>query len=196
MIIDVLDLIKQSLQSYVFEVAGREETEDIVVLNNVVMATDLGGSDEGMKKKIIMTLVNIQEESTLKNSTGYRFKNGHAVYQNPPTYLNLFILFSVLDNDYEQALQRLSRVIEFFQWRRKISPSLSPGSRNDKSIGDFEVVMDLYSLMFEQLNHLWGALGGKQLPFALYRARLVALEAEKRQAEEPIITEISVNEEA
>jgi hypothetical protein len=195
MIFDVLNLIRQSLQNYVLEVAVREDTQDIVVLNNVVMATELGGLDERMKEKIVMTLVNIQEESTLKNSTGYRFENGHTVYQNPPTYLNLFILFSVLHNDYEQALRLLSRVIEFFQWRRKISPSLSPGSENE-GIGDFEVVMDLYSLTFEQLNHLWGTLGGKQLPFALYRARLVALEAEKRQAEEPVITEISVNKEA
>ena len=35
--------------------------------------------------------------------------------------------------------------------------------------------MDLLSLGFEEINHLWGSLGGKQLPSAVYRGRLVTL---------------------
>jgi hypothetical protein len=31
------------------------------------------------------------------------------------------------------------------------------------------------SLTFEEVNHLWGFLGAKQSPFALYRGRLVTL---------------------
>jgi hypothetical protein len=195
MIFEVLKLIETELEKYILDVAGQDDTQDIVVLNNIVMAAELGGLNNQLNGKVIMTLVNIQEESTLKNTANYRFENGRTVYQNPPTFLNLFILFTVLHNDYEQALRLLSPVIEFFQWRKTFSPSITPGTlENLEGIKDFEVAMDLYSLTFEQLNHLWGSLGGKQVPFALYRARLVAIEAEKRQAEGSVITEIYVNE--
>ncbi|MDJ0703326.1 MAG: DUF4255 domain-containing protein [Leptolyngbyaceae cyanobacterium MO_188.B28] len=188
MILDALKLIQNNLQNYIIEVEG---LPDIIVLNNIAMAEELGGSNIHMNGRIVISLVNLQEESTLKNTANYRVKNGQAVYQNPPTSLNLFILFSVLDNQYENALRLLSRVIEFFQWRRLLSPSLTPGNmENLENSKDFEICMDLYSLTFEQLNHLWGALGGKQVPFALYRARLVAVDAQKRQAEGPVITEI------
>ncbi|MEL6143234.1 MAG: Pvc16 family protein, partial [Bacteroidota bacterium] len=44
---------------------------------------------------------------------------------------------------------------------------------------DLRVTFNIYTMTFEQLNHLWGALGGKQLPSALYRVYLVQLKDEQ-----------------
>lgn len=192
MIFDALKLLQAALQRYILEVEPGLGPGEVVKLDNIAMAEELGGPNNNLTGHLVISLVNCQEETTLKNAPYYRLEKERTVYQNPPVNLNLFILFSVLHSDYETSLKILSRVVEFCQWKKEISftSTPSPGSISQ----DVRVVLDLYSLTFEQLNHLWGALGGKQVPFVLYRARLVAVKAEKRQAEGEVITEIYVNE--
>lgn len=192
MIIDAMRLIQVALQRYILKVEPQLEPAQIVIIDNIANAQELGGSNNQLNGHVVMSLVNLQEETTLKNGSNYRLENGRAVYQNPPVHLNLFILFSVLHNQHETALQLLSRVIEFFQSQREFSPLITPASSGMSQ--NIRVILDLYSLTFEQLNHLWGTLGGKQVPFALYRARLISLEVQKRQGESPVIREMNLNE--
>jgi hypothetical protein len=188
MIADALKLMQSSLQNYIKEVEGsHDSSQEIVVLDNVAMAEQLGGTRDNLNERIVISLVNIEEEATLKNAPHYQIENGRTVYKNPPVSLNLYVLFSVLHhNNYETALRRLARVIEFFQWKKEFSlTTLSgPGGLTQ----DLRVLPDLYTLSFDQLNHLWGSLGGKQVPFVMYRTRLVALDAQKRLAEGKPIT--------
>lgn len=194
MIFDALKLIQSAFQIYVSEVEEPPPSQDIMVLDNIALAEDLGGSRENIDGKIVMSLVNIQEETTLKNIPHYRQENGRTVYKNPPVHLNLFVLFSVLHRDqYETSLKRLARVVEFFQWRKEFSFAATPPQLGGLS-QEMKLYADLYTLTFEQLNHLWGSLGGKQVPFVLYRMRLVEVEAQKQQAEGSAITEILINE--
>ncbi|MNR02277.1 hypothetical protein D3C85_1181210 [compost metagenome] len=53
--------------------------------------------------------------------------------------------------------------------------------------------MELYTLTFEQINHLWGSLGGRQVPFAMYKLRLVAISENAIVREVPLIEEIETN---
>ncbi|MGK7897257.1 MAG: DUF4255 domain-containing protein [Xenococcus sp. (in: cyanobacteria)] len=191
MISDAMELIRGALQRYILEVETSLDSADVVILENIAMADELGGTNIQLKGHLVMSLVNLQEEATLRNTPNYRLENGRAIYQNPAVNLNLFILFSALYDDYETALKRLSRVVEFLQWKKEFSVTTTPGKGSISQ--DVRVLLDLYSLTFEQLNHLWGALGGKQVPFLLYRARVVSLEAQKRQAEGEVITEINQN---
>lgn len=192
MISEAMRLIQAALQRYIIEVEPQLGIGQVVVLDNIAMAQELGGTNNQLNEHLVMSLVNFQEESTLRNSPYYRLDNGRTVYQNPPVNLNLFILFCALNNQYETSLRLLSRVVEFFQWKKEISVinTAGPGGISQ----EIRVLLDLYSLTFEQLNHLWGSLGGKQVPFVLYRARLVGLEVQKRQGEGEVITEIYINE--
>lgn len=192
MIFDAMRLIQVALQRYILEMEPELGAGPIVLIDNIAMAEELGGPNNQLNGHVVMSLVNLQEETTLKNSPYYRLENNRTIYQNPPIHLNLFILFSALHNKYDTALRLLSRVVEFFQSQTEISFNATPGT--GIASRDIRIVSDLYSLSFEQLNHLWGALGGKQVPFVLYRARLVAVEAQKRQAESEVITGISINE--
>lgn len=192
MIVDAMRLIQLALQGYIQSVEPQIQPSQIVIIDNIATAQELGGVNNQLNGHVVMSLVNLQEETTCRNGLNYRLENGRAVYQNPPVYLNLFILFSVLHNQHETALKLLSRVIEFFQSQKEISPTATPG--NSLITGDMRIILDLYSLTFEQMNQLWGSLGGKQVPFALYRARLVTLETPKRQAEVPVIADMQVND--
>jgi len=121
--------------------------------------------------------VNVGEEQTLKNSgTVSRDVNGGIGYHNSPLHLNLFLLFTANFRNYDTGLKRLSQTMTFFQGKQKFTLGNSPmPGQNVAPLVDLSVTMDLLSLSFEEVNHLWGSLGGKQLPFAAYRGRLITL---------------------
>jgi hypothetical protein len=57
-------------------------------------------------------------------------------------------------------------------------------------IADLEFTLELYTLTFEQINHLWGSLGGRQVPFAMFKMRLVAITDRSVVRVVPLIEEI------
>ena len=188
MIYDALKLIQSGLQQYIDEVEQPDQPGETVTLGNIAMSDALGGSRSDMNDRVVMSVINLEEETTLKNSPHYRLENGRTVYRNPPISLNVFVLFSVLHPEqYSTALKRLSSIIEFFQWKKEFSFRTPPTELREAK--DIRVLADLYTLTFDQLNHLWGTLGGKQVPFVMYKLRLVSLDAGKRQGEAAPIEE-------
>jgi hypothetical protein len=76
-----------------------------------------------------------------------------------------------------------------------MASSVSAGSADlsDPDIIDLRFTMELYTLTFEQINHLWGSLGGRQIPFAMYKLRLVAITERAIVREVPLIEEVETN---
>jgi hypothetical protein len=157
---------------------------DSVVLGNIATA-DAGGEGGGGAggaanlSRMVLSLVNVTEDHTLKNGPHHRHEAGRIVYENRPVNLYLFLLFSANHPVYATAVKQLGRVIEFFQGQNSFtarnSPDFTEISATQEELAGLRIVVELQSLTFEQVNHLWGSLGGKQVPFVLYRARLVSL---------------------
>lgn len=172
-----------------------------VVLDNIALFE--ASSGDTLENNVIISMVNIEEESTLKNQSAMRrpFIN-NATYENPPVYLNLYILFAcnysghdeTSGNNYRNALKRLSFVVQFIQSKNSFSTSSSvaTGSLDLSDAASMQVkfTMELYTLTFEQINHLWGSLGGRQMPFVMYKLRLVAITERAIVREVPLIEEI------
>ncbi|MBA4057146.1 MAG: DUF4255 domain-containing protein, partial [Marivirga sp.] len=101
------------------------------------------------------------------------------------------------DRSYLDALERLSLVIRFFQGRNTFTVATSSGPIDittlDEEILNLRITAELYTLTFEQVNHLWGTLGGKQMPFVMYKLRLVEIKDPKIVREVPLIEEIETN---
>lgn len=188
MIYQALKLVATELNTYLNTLT--DASDDLVILGNIALIdskTESGGSGGGsapLEDKVLLTLVNIREENTLKNLPAYRVDsfNKQTEYKNPAVNLNLYILFSVTSNNYQNALLYLSRVISFFQGKRIFTnhnttiPSATPSIED---MENFRLILDLYSPNFEETNYLWGTLGGKQFPSALYKVRLVEIEREE-----------------
>src|SRR5260221_5710861 len=102
MIDRALLLLRDELQSYI---NFHDASVNVVIDNVGLFETSKGDS---LTNNIIITLVNIEEESTLKNQSALKrpFTNG-AIYQNPPVYLNLYVLFTCnySGTDYSLALR-------------------------------------------------------------------------------------------
>ena len=191
MIDSAILLLREELQSYI---NTRDASASVVIDNVGLFETSRGDT---LTNNIIITLVNVEEESTLKNQPALRRPfAGTAIYENPPTYLNLYILFTCnyTGVDYPLALRRLSFIIQFLQSKNSFSASSSvTGGSIDftqPGISDLRFTMELYTLTFEQINHLWGSLGGRQMPFAMYKLRLVAISEQAILREVPLIEEI------
>ena len=80
-----------------------------VVIDNIGLLETANGNT--LTENIVITLVNIEEESALKNQSPLKrpfIKS--AIYQNPPVYLNLYVLFTCnfSGDHYQLALRRLS----------------------------------------------------------------------------------------
>lgn len=192
MIDKALAMLRDELDNYIDLSIGSAE----VVVDNIGLLET--SSADTLTKRIVITLVNLEEESTLKNSTPLRKSFGYnAVYENPPVFLNLYVLITCnySGDDYVHALERLSAIIKFFQSRNSFSyNSLSGGMLpTEPDLIDLKFTMELYTLTFEQINHLWGSLGGRQIPFVMYKLRLVALTERAVVREIPVIEEIETN---
>ena len=154
----------------------RTELDDKVVLGNIAYADPYQANRDtlaNIQDSVVVTLVNIEEEKTLRN-TAYEVPRASGYsYQNPPIFLNLYVLFSANSNNYKNALIYLSDVVSFFQREKVFTPASHPGLAGK---GIEKLVFDLYTLSFEQMNHLWAVLGGKYIPSALYKVRLVQVQ--------------------
>ncbi|MBN9292823.1 MAG: DUF4255 domain-containing protein [Flavobacteriia bacterium] len=177
MIYEVLQILVTELNIY-FQQQIPNVPDDIVVLDNIALADSESETANNMKNKVVVSLLTIDEESTLRNFPNQSRVNNQTEYYNPEVNLNLYVLFSANANEYKESLLYLSKTIEFFQ-------SKNVFTQNNSSYPDnlfiynptdyFKFSMELYTPNFEDLNYIWGTLGGRQFPSALYKLALVTI---------------------
>lgn len=185
MILSALNFITEEINLY-YQNPITPHTDGFVQLGNIARLDN--DPSEGLKTKVILSLVNLDEEKTLKNGP-FQVKQGASmVKRNPTVYLNLFTLFSCANEDYRYALTQIGCVIEFFQQQYVFTAENSTQFPEDIE----KLIFDLHSVNIEQLNHLWGILGGKYVPSVLYKLRLVPIQKSKGE-EGPLIRDITAN---
>ena len=159
-------------------------------------------NQEKITGKIIMSLVNIEEDRTNNvNDTRYRKdltdRRPPVANMRPPVYINLYILFaSNFENEikgekYLNGLHLISQIVSFFQSQNVFNPENSP---NLKAHDIEELIFELRSLTFPDLNNLWGILGSKYMPSVLYKVRLLTINEQQAQGVTPFIHKFSVDE--
>lgn len=192
MIGDTISLLLDQLNKYLHQEEGNPlGTPNPAVMGNIAQL-DVTEIATELENHLVLSLVNLEEEGTLKNGRVFTSGPNYNVdYHNVPLHLNLFLLWTANYRNYGTALRRLSQVMTFFQGKNKFTLGNSPGS-NISPYLDFSLTMEFLSLSLEEINHLWGALGGKQLPFAAYRGRLITLKDHRLLDSGGLIREVEV----
>ena len=177
-----LTFIEQKLEADFVAPSPMIELANIAFIDPF-QASTVGSHD--VTNKLIISLVNIEEEKTLKN-TSQKVPNGMGGYdyQEPPIFLNLYVLFSANFDIYTVSLRRINQVIAFFQ-KQKVFKGIDEPMLAAANIET--LIFDIYSLSFEQMNHLWAVLGGKYTPSILYKVRLIQVQNAELQPIIPII---------
>jgi len=190
---DSLQFLADELNKYLVFKLGTAQDVERVVLGNVARAFDNdppGNNTVPIANKAILSLVNIEEDKVAKQQENFIRNDISTKYKNPPVLVNVYILFSMNRSAYADSLQWLGFIIQFFQHQNIFTPITHP-SLNDKIK---KLVVDLYTLNFEQVNHLWSTLGGKYLPSVMYKMRQITIDEEYVTGESGFIKEIQLNE--
>jgi hypothetical protein len=190
MIFETLQILKEQVENYFTEVGLGK----ILTLENIALWESTSENASKVDNKVVLTLLKLEEENTLKNLPNYQIKNDKTEYKNPPVNLNMYVLFSANCETYEKSLSSISRIIQFFQGKKIFTQANTIYNRSNVELQDiesFRFVVELHTPRFEELNHVWGTLGGRQLPSVIYKIQLVQIEKNKKLATSGVITNIN-----
>lgn len=170
-IADTLAILRLTLEQGLDAIENN--ADDAVDIDNIAFWDVAGTDPRSINNNIILTLVKTEEEYAMKNRPAHRRNpvSGQLEYVNPTIFLNLHVLFTVNTANYETALTYLSRIIGFFQHQRVFN-EVNASVPNDVNIETFHFNVSMLSPSLEQLNHLWGVLGGKMLPSVMYKFQI------------------------
>lgn len=195
MIDKALKFISDEINIYLKSKLSFSDSSKIVLDNIARLQEDSNGG--ASSNKIILSLVNIEEDRIYKNPENFvKTNDNKIVYQNPAIPVNIYCVFAYNHSDnnqggtnhYEEGLMYISYVMQFFQQRTFFTPQNSPAL--DPSIE--KLIAELHSLGFEQLNHLWAILGGKYIPSVMYKFRLLVIDEKLQQSTGELIKNIEI----
>ncbi len=197
-----LEFLSDELNAYLRRKDATNFGNDQVTLISSLMNPDgtfAVTSGDADVSKIILTLVNLEEDRVSDSQYSYQKTNDRVHVVNPPLHMNAFILFSAYASNYGTALRLLSYVIAFFQSYQVFDttqfPHLNAKVADDKpwqKIG--RLLVHYHPTTFEQQNNLWASLGAKYMPSAIFKVRSMSFIDYEPKMEAPPITEVTISD--
>jgi hypothetical protein len=191
MILPAFKFLAEEFSRYVSSKSDPESTEATATLGlvgNAALLFDAQG-ETTVKDKVVFTLVNLEEDRASRSPLNLAKRAGRTVFELPAIHLNLYVLATATHNKYEEGLGALGLVVTFFQPNKRVTTGTHPSLSEE--IG--ELTVELYTMNFEQVNHLWSTLGGKYMPSVLYKVRQVTLSERIAQGDAGRIEEVVLN---
>lgn len=162
-------------------------TEDMVIAGSLINPD--GSVTDNMENKIVLSLINLEHETTTKSLGNYIENNDHDFAAvAPPVYLNLYLLVSANYNsaNYLEALKMLSTVIAIFQGTPVFEKSNFPDM--DPSVQ--RLTFEIYNLPINELSHIWSGIGAKYVPSIIYKVRMITIQKNLIGASVPGVTSL------
>lgn len=185
LIYDTLLLVSEEINTFL----DPGNPQKPLMLGNISMFNDGDEFTASLKDKLIVSLVNIEEDRIAKTPDHFRRQGDKTVYRNPPLHFNITLIFSAT-HSYEKALPLIEGIIRFFQVKYVFDPSNTPGL--DAEVD--KVVFDLVSLNLEQMHQLWTSLGGKYIPSVIFKMRMMTIDEMITKSVAPAIVEIVIDD--
>lgn len=193
MIFEVIEIISEQVNTYLDE-CGLDKS--VVPENIALIESQNETATSNLLDSVALTLLNIHEEATLKNFPNHSQENNKTIYKNSVINLNLYLLFSANRTNYVNSLNDISKIIEFFQGKKLFTQANTVFNRSSvtmSNIENFKFAVELYTPTFEELNFIWGTLGGRQFPSALYKVSLIQIERNISHGEGQVISGFETN---
>ena len=184
MIFEVLQVVTEEVNAYF--------GTSTVSLENIANVEQDGEADS---QGVFLTLLNMKEEYALKNRSNNQISGTNVIYRNPSVSLNLYLLFSANNTTYKESLKSISKIIEFFQGKKIFTQDNTNYKKEGEmlNVKNFQFVTDLYTPSFEELNFIWGTLGGKQYPSVIYKVSLIEIERDMILGKGSVISGLGTN---
>lgn len=153
-----------------------------------------GDPPKNIANKIVVTVLNIEREAAAITSAPMPLRptaEGGFVRTKQDLALNIYMMVSAsFDDRYKDGLRVLSGALGFFQ----SNPIITPASHPNLPVGIRQLTFQMVNMDLQTLGHVWGVLGGRYMPSAVYKMRLVTIDDAWLTELVPEITGIAVNE--
>jgi Pvc16 N-terminal domain len=194
--------IGEILQKLIEKIEFFDASVSNIVLANIATLSD----DDAIvteKSAIILSIVNIEEDKTLKNQTLYKSpnieQNTIERYKKPAQTLIISILFSAYNKDntmYYSGLEKLEIIIKYLQSHNvfyyKGSEFKEQSEPLNYPLADYnKLIMDMISQKTDQVNQMWSYLGSKYMPSVLYTLKLIRIQEDLLPPED-IVKQIKI----
>jgi hypothetical protein len=196
-----LEFLSGELKAYIERKDPAMFQNEIAVLASSLMKPDgtfaIGNAQNGETFRIVMTLVNLEEDRIAESQKYFSKVNDKVEYSNPPVNLNAYVLFSAMGENYLSDLRLISYIVNFFQsnpvFEEDRFPHLNAKVEPDKPWFKVQKLMvTLHPMTFEQQNNLWAAIGAKYMPSVLFKIRTLTFIDTEPKMEAPPITEVRI----
>lgn len=167
--------------------------EDVAVVSNL---HEVGGPPvASASNKVVLFLSGIEHDTLAHRSAKAPAAPADGVMRHvAPVYLNLLVMcaanFSGIH--YPEALKFLSSAIAFFQGNMVFDHQNTP----DMDARLERLALNMENLSSQEMHSLWSIHGGRYLPSALFRVRLITLDAGAVQGRDPAIVRTDVEVQA
>ena len=172
MIGQFINFLKDDINSFISSKKGVEDNFVVFAnLNNVIEST------QNSDNKIVISIVNIEEEKLIQSPDNYIKSKTEVKYKNPPVWLNFICLFTFYTRSIENydGIDMLANVVQYFQSRPRINKTTAVVPANFPVLYD-DFRAEFVSLNYEQTNYLWGLFGGKYHPSVVYKFKTIPID--------------------
>jgi len=172
MIGQFINFLKDDINSFISSKKGVEDNVVVFAnLNNVIEST------QNSDNKIVISIVNIEEEKLIQSPDNYIKSKTEVKYKNPPVWLNFICLFTFYTRSIENydGIDMLANVVQYFQSRPRINKITAVVPANFPVLYD-DFRAEFVSLNYEQTNYLWGLFGGKYHPSVVYKFKTIPID--------------------
>jgi hypothetical protein len=172
MIGQFINFLKDDINSFISSKKGVDDNFVVFAnLNNVIEST------QNSDNKIVISIVNIEEEKLIQSPDNYIKSKTEVKYKNPPVWLNFICLFTFYTRSIENydGIDMLANVVQYFQSRPRINKITAVVPANFPVLYD-DFRAEFVSLNYEQTNYLWGLFGGKYHPSVVYKFKTIPID--------------------
>lgn len=181
MIDKALDFLRAELNAYLKLKTGDDKKINLSAIVDQAGSTVVGDGTIGMM------MVNVEEDRASKEQLPQTVMiNGKYSFINPELHLNLYVLFASNHTVHTEALKLLSHIVRYFQGKNVFENQESPEMGEDIE----KLIVDLYTLGFEQQNQLWASIGAKYMPSLVYRVRMIVINEKRAVAATPAVSRL------
>lgn len=190
MIYEALHFLKGRLESFLSE--KRSGNEPLIMLSNPWSNNDDNKNSSYLNS---ISLINIEEEKTFasQGSQIIQGKNGAYFKREPNLKINLYMLISSYNKNYEDALKFISKVTSFFQQNKVFQKNINNLHNDDFPLDIEKLIIELYTADFDLQNQIWGSLNIGYLPSVIYKIRMLIIDTDKADKEISVVKEITTN---
>ncbi len=189
MIEGTITFIEATLNAYLQNKMNFKE-ERVISSNLVEQDGSIAIRDDN---RVVISLVDLDQEPTLKNSNRMEFRPGGSTKAVlPPVNLNLYIMFSCFftSENYKEGLKYLSNIILFFQGRPLFTSQSYPQLKNS---GINKLSFEIYHPDYQARNNMWTILGLKYLPSIIYKVKMLSFSDQLIKEDLPAISVVDQN---